>query len=131
VPLSVQRMEGGFWSNIAKTSTNDKREPDDQARMQLIQQLLAAMLNVMMDTDLNLDTWDVNDSGFLQSIQFINDAKAAYCGEDRELILAWVAELDAFNNGGMETPLPEGVNPSANPKTAKDVADTVIWDILP
>ena len=36
---------GGFWSNIAKTTTGAKRSALDQARMQLLQQLLAAELN--------------------------------------------------------------------------------------
>ena len=36
---------GGFWSDISKTSTGKKRSSLDQARMQLLQQLLAAELN--------------------------------------------------------------------------------------
>jgi hypothetical protein len=37
---------GGFWANIAKTSIGKKRtDPLDQARMQALQQILAAELN--------------------------------------------------------------------------------------
>jgi len=38
-------LMGAFWSNIAKESDNDKRLNLDKARMQLLQQLVAAILN--------------------------------------------------------------------------------------
>src|SRR5205085_2797830 len=39
------KVMGGFWSNIAKKSNGSKRLSLDKARMQLLQQLLAAELN--------------------------------------------------------------------------------------
>ena len=36
---------GGFWSNVSKTTTGAKRSSLDHARMLLLQQLLAAILN--------------------------------------------------------------------------------------
>jgi hypothetical protein len=44
-PAGLGKLMGGFWSNIAKMSTGAKRSALDQARMQLLQQLLAAELN--------------------------------------------------------------------------------------
>jgi hypothetical protein len=38
-------LMGAFWSNVAKQSDNSKRSKLDQARMQLLQQLVAAILN--------------------------------------------------------------------------------------
>ena len=38
-------MTAAFWSDIAKTTTGAKRSPLDQARLQLLQQLIAAELN--------------------------------------------------------------------------------------
>jgi hypothetical protein len=131
VPLTVQGMEGGFWSNIVRTSEKEKRTALDQARMALVQQLLAAMLNVMMDTHVNGDAWDAGDPIFQESIQFINDAKAAYCGNDTRLILTKATELFFFNNGGEKTELPPGMSPRAEPQKARKAAAEHYWDDLP
>ena len=42
---SVAKLMGGFWSDISKKTTGAKRSSLDQARMQLLQQMLAAELN--------------------------------------------------------------------------------------
>jgi len=42
---TLGKLTGGFWSDVSKTSTGSKRVTLDQARMQLLQQLLAAELN--------------------------------------------------------------------------------------
>jgi hypothetical protein len=131
VPLSVQSMEGGFWSSIPKTSTKQNRSALDQARMQLVQQLLAAMLNVMMDQHAFTNYLGDGSEWFDTDLTLINNGKAAYCGTDVALILARAAELEAFNTGGAETPLPPGVNPAADPKTSKTVAVEEYWDPLP
>ena len=43
--LTQEQVMGGFWANIAKTSTGDKRSKLGNARMSELQQLLAAILN--------------------------------------------------------------------------------------
>ncbi len=131
VPLTVQSMEGGFWSNLARTTERKKRSPLDQARLLLVQQLVAAMLNVMADTHLNGDTWNAEDPVFRESIQFIYDAKAAYCGSDMRSIMTKAAELFFFNHGGEKIPLPPGMSPRAEPKTARKVAAEKYWDSMP
>src|SRR5213078_630651 len=42
---TLGKLLGAFWSDASKTSTAGKRSSLDQARMQLLQQLLAAELN--------------------------------------------------------------------------------------
>src|SRR5439155_5227359 len=42
---TIGKVEGGFWSDVSKKSTAVKRTALDQARMQLLQQLLSAELN--------------------------------------------------------------------------------------
>jgi hypothetical protein len=44
-PGDISKLMGGFWSDVSKTTTNAKRSALDPARMQLLQQLLAAELN--------------------------------------------------------------------------------------
>ncbi len=118
VPQSIRRMEGGFWSSISKKTTGLSRSPLDQARMQLIQQLFGAMLNVQAFGA---------DPGTL-----IADAKAAYCGTNRVQILAMKDALAAFNESGEGVPLPPGVVPgSADPKKAQGVANKPFWNTLP
>ena len=126
-------MEGGFWSSIAKPTAPPRasRAPLDQARMQLIQQLLAAMLNVMMDQFVSGNLPfpdDPTDDGYLP---LINEAKTAYCGTNIADILAKKDALDLFNTSGEETPLPPGVDPGADPKTSQAVANKVFWNSLP
>ena len=118
----VDEMLGGFWSNIAKKATGKgkaaKRSSLDRARMQLVQQLLAAMLN--------RQAFGTNDDGLIAT------GKAAFAGSDRSAILSAASELAAFNEGGDEEPLPKGVDPGkANLKTAQKKADKAFWDMLP
>ena len=118
----IDEMLGGFWSNIAKKANGKgkaaKRSSLDQARMQLVQQLLAAMLNKQ--------AFGTNDDGLIAT------GKAAFAGTDRSAILSAAGALAAFNEGGDEEPLPEGVDPGkANPKTAQKKADREFWDALP
>jgi hypothetical protein len=113
---TTNELFGGFLANVAKTTTGVKRTALDQARMQLLQQLLAAILNHLQfgsGTDAMLDA-----------------AKAAYCGTDRNAILAQVTILDNFNNSGDS--LPAGVNTGkADPKNSKGIANYATWDALP
>ena len=107
---------GGFWSNIAKTTTNQKRSSLDQARMQLLQQLLAAILNNAA-------------FGSTPSLMSIADAKAAYCGTDETAIKNAQSAMASFNTSGDNGVFTPGV--SANGKQAKTDANLTFWDILP
>jgi uncharacterized repeat protein (TIGR01451 family) len=111
-------LMGGFWSDVSKKTDKTKRSALDQARMQLIQQLLAAMLN-----------HQAFGSG---SASMISNAKAAYCGSNVPLILANKSALDVFNQSGDGQPFPPGVVPGpANPKGAEAAANKPFWDVLP
>ena len=119
-PGDVKEMEGGFWSSISKKSTGATRAPVEQARMQMVQQLLAAMLNVR--------AFGANDDGL------IGTAKGVYCsaGSTRGQILVQASALAAFNESGDSVPLPPGfvLLPTA-PQTAKAAANKPYWDRLP
>jgi len=116
------KLFGAFWSNIAFRSDGKKRTSLDQARMQLLQQLVAAMLNVEAFGDDDLGT----------GAGLITAGKAAFNGADRAAILSIAQKLEAFNRSGEAEPLPPGVDPGpADPKTAQKVANKAFWDILP
>lgn len=105
-------LMGGFWSNIANTTTG-KRSALDKTRMQMLQQLLAAMLN----------KWGLNtsDSGL------IDQAQAAYCGTNQNAIQQKIGQLGTFNESGDSVPLGFSV-PNATPKASKDQANIVFWN---
>ncbi len=113
---NIGELMGGFWADIAKTTTKAKRSSLDQARMQLMQQLLAAMLNVQ--------AFGANDGGLIAL------AKAAYCGTNRSLILTYVSQLDVFNSSGDNNSTTLDIG-KADPKTAKNTAVNTLWDNLP
>ena len=115
-PLTVAQVEGGFWSNIAKTSTGANRSAIDKARMQLLQQLLAAILNNQL-------------FGSSPSGVSIDQAKAAYCGNNIQAIRTAMSAMAAFNESGDSGLFTPGS--SADPKAAKALADYVFWDVLP
>jgi hypothetical protein len=115
-PLTVEEVMGGFWSNIAKQTDGDKRTKLDQARMQLAQQLLAAILNNQL--------FGSSPSGIT-----IEQAKAAFCGSDISAIKAAASAMAAFNesgDAGLFTP-----GGSADAKHARAIADREYWDDLP
>lgn len=104
---------GGFWANVANTSTKTKRSSIDHARMVLLQQYLAAVLNVHMF-----------GSG---SEQMLVDARTAYCGSDQKAIQTETGLLDTFNSQGDNL----GTTPggSATPSVSKSQADIDAWDV--
>jgi hypothetical protein len=117
---SQAKLFGAFWSDIAKTTNGTKRTSLDQARMQLLQQLVAAMLNIKA----------FNSAGTGASL--IAAGKAAFAGTDRTAILISANLLAAFNNSGDSRPLPPGVTPGpADPKGAQAIADRPFWNSLP
>jgi len=110
---------GAFFANIAKTTIGKgktaQRDPVDKARMQLLQQLVAAKLNCAA-FDCNQDVQDLIDA-----------ADAAYAGEDAGLILYYAGEMDAYNNSG-DTIIIGYTFSHATPKVSRDYADLDFWN---
>jgi hypothetical protein len=113
---TLGKLMGGFWSNVAKTTTGAKRSALDQARMQLLQQLLAAELNA---------------SAFGSSPGAGKFAawEAAYCGTDINAIRTALGQAAGFNESGDSAVFTPGT--SADAKNAKAIANRVFWDVLP
>ncbi|MEM2152391.1 MAG: SdrD B-like domain-containing protein [Candidatus Bathyarchaeia archaeon] len=117
-----EKLLGAFWSSIPYTSTGTRRSLLDQARMQLLQQLVAAILNVQAFGDDDLGT----------GANLIDEGKAAFTSNNRAWILSVTKALEEFNSSGDALPLPEGVYPGpADPKTAQKIANKGFWDTLP
>ena len=107
---------GGFWANIANTSTKGKRSDIDKARMQLLQQLLAA--------ELNFSAFGSSPSPITTA-----QAEAAFCGTDINAIKAAQVAMGAFNESGDSGAFTPGA--SATPKISKDIANIAYWDVMP
>ena len=105
-------LMGGFWSNIAKTTTGDKRSSIDQARMQLLQQYLAAVLNV-----------HAFGSG---SEAMLATARDIYCNGTISQIKAEIGVLGTFNTGGDSQAFTPGS--SATAQESKLEANLIFWD---
>ncbi len=105
-------LMGGFWANVANTTTG-KRAAIDKTRMQMLQQLLAAMLN----------KWGLNagDAGL------VDQAQTAYCGSNQNAIQQKIGQLGTFNESGDSIPLGFNV-PNATPKASKDQANIAFWN---
>ena len=118
---NTREMLGGFWSKIPTESdgTTD-RTAVDQARMQLLQQLLAAILNVGA---FGTTTYD----------NLIQDGIDVYEDTDATVtdILAIASDISAITEAGSGEMFPGGIQDSAQPKLAKDIADVMFWDIIP
>jgi hypothetical protein len=113
-PLGQNQVMGGFWAGISKMSTGPKRSNLDQARMQLLQQYLAAVLNVhAFGTPIPGTT--------------LADARTAYCGTNPAAINAQHALLAAYNTSGDNVLFTPGVNATA--KASKAQANIPFWDI--
>ncbi len=110
------KLFGGFYSGIAKNSTGTKRSAVDQARMQLAQQYLAAVLNCAAFTcPANIQT-------------LLSQASTHFSSGTAAQIKADASALDAYNNSGDAIPAP-GAGP-ATPSESKSIADYVFWDVL-
>ncbi len=134
--LTINDMDdlmGGFWANIAKTSTGVDRSlvPGanygtnlDQMRMQLAQQLIAAILNNAAD-------------GSTPANITLAQAGIDFCSGNVAKLNADITILDAFNNSGDTIAFPPGTpglslqNISIGGKAAKALSDFAFWNILP
>jgi len=107
---------GGFWSSIPKGTTGGKRTTIDQARMQLIQQLLAA--------ELNYSAFGSTPAGGFATIQSWENA---YCGSAQNAINKAQQAAAAFNESGDSGAFTPGT--SADAKKARTIANKVFWDL--
>jgi hypothetical protein len=115
---TLGKLMGGFWSGVSKTSNGAKRTALDQARMQLLQQMLAAELNASA-------FGSVPSGGFSQFAVW----EAAYCGTNTNAIRNAQQAAASFNTNGDSTQFTPGT--SADSKVARAIANTVFWDTLP
>jgi hypothetical protein len=115
---TLGKLMGGFWSDVSKTSTGAKRSSLDQARMQLLQQLLAAELNASA-----FGSVPAGGSGVFATWE------SAYCGTNQTAIQNAMQGAASFNNAGDSTTFTPGT--SADSKNARAIANYVFWDVLP
>ncbi len=108
----TNQLMGGFWSSVAKTSTGGKRSPLDQARMQMLQQYFAAVLNV-----------HAFGSG---SEAMLATARTIYCGTDVNAIKGEIGVLGTFNTSGDSGVFSPGA--SATAQESKLEANIPFWD---
>ena len=109
------QLMGGFWGNVTKTSTGAKRSALDQARMQLLQQLLAAELNASA-------FGSVPSGGTAKFAAW----ELALSGVDQKAIQKAQSEAAAFNEAGDSGTFTPGT--SADSKNAKVYADIPFWN---
>jgi hypothetical protein len=117
ITTGTNKLMGGFWSDISKKTNGQKRTPLQQAKMQLAQQLEAALLNKI--------AFGSDPGGTV-----LQDSISAFCtGTNANTILSKASALDAFNNSGDAQPFPAGyVNSSADSKAAQKTAYKGYWD---
>jgi hypothetical protein len=109
------QLMGGFWANIANTTVRTlKKRPDlDKARLQFLQQYLAAVLNV--------HTFGTPIQGTT-----LATARAAYCGTDLKAIQVQQGLLGTYNSSGDNQTFTPGS--SATPNESRLEADIDFWD---
>jgi hypothetical protein len=113
---TLGKLTGGFWSDISKKSTGEKRSALDQARMQLLQQLIAAELNA-------------SAFGSVPSSGSFAAWESAYCGTNQQAIKNAQQQAASFNSQGDSSQFTPGT--SADSKNARAIADLVFWNKLP
>jgi hypothetical protein len=111
---TLNKLMGGFWSDVSKTSTAKKRSATDQARMQLLQQMLAAELNA-------------SAFGSVPSSGTFSAWETAYCSGNG--LQTAQQQAGSFNSAGDSSTFTPGT--SADSKTARQYANIVFWDVLP
>ena len=112
--LGTNELMGGFWANIAtKLKNNAKRSTLDQARMQMLQQYLAAVLNFHM--------WGSPVPG-----GGLGAARTAYCGTNVTAIKSWIGILGSYNTSGDSLDFTPGA--SATVAASKSQANLGFWD---
>jgi hypothetical protein len=112
----ISQVLGGFWAGVSKTSSNKSRSDLDQARMQLLQQLLAAISNH--------GAFNSSPGGTIG----IDLAKTYFCTGTIAQVKDAAQQMAIFNTSGDNGVFTPGG--SAQGKVAKDAADIPFWDVL-
>jgi hypothetical protein len=112
---TLDELMGAFWSNIAKTSDGTKRSKIDQARMQLLQQLIAAELNA-------------SAFGAVPSVGSFAAWETALCSGNLSAIKTALSQAASFNESGDSGVFTPGT--SADAKNARAIADIAFWDTI-
>jgi hypothetical protein len=113
----ISKLMGGFWSDISKTSTGAKRSALDQARMQALQQLLAAELNASA-----FGSVPAGGTGMFATWE------SAICGTNQNAIRDAQQGAAQFNNSGDTAQFTPGT--SAQSQYARSIANIPFWDII-
>jgi hypothetical protein len=108
-------LMGGFWSDVSKTSTGKKRGSLSQAKMQLLQQLLAAELNA-------------SAFGSAPTIGTISAWETAFCGTNANAVKNAQQQAASFNSQGDSQTFTPGT--SADSKFARRIANIAFWNYL-
>ncbi|WP_189005165.1 prealbumin-like fold domain-containing protein [Deinococcus malanensis] len=111
-------LMGGFWSDISKTTSGAKRSALDQARMQLLQQMIAAELNASA-------FGSVPAGGMTMFLTW----EAAFCGTNANAIKDAQRQAANFNETGDSGTFTPGT--SADSRFARSIANSVRWNTLP
>ena len=114
---SVGKLFGGFFASIPKKTVGGNRTDVDKARMQLLQQLIAAKLNCAKFTC------------SASTLSAIAAADTAYQSGTVAQILAAAGAMDAYNNSN--DALPISGQGSATPNASKAAANLPFWNVLP
>lgn len=115
--MYVEDVLGGFWSKISFWDNGQKRSPEGQARMQLAQQLLAALLN------------RATFGAYPATSEAIATAKTAFClSTNANTILASASALAAYNESGDSGVFTPGL--SAKPQQARSLANYPYWSYI-
>jgi uncharacterized repeat protein (TIGR01451 family) len=119
--LDTGDLFGAFYASIPKTTEGDHRSELNQAKMQLLQQLVAAKLDVCY--------FGMADPGITATIAA---AEAAFLtGTDAQAIRDLAGLLDDYNNYGDAVTPPDPMDQGpATPKASKTIADLELWDYL-
>jgi hypothetical protein len=115
---TLGKLMAGFWSDISKSSTGNKRSALDQGRMQLLQQLLAA--------ELNASAFGSVPSG---GTGVFATWEGAYCGTNQSAISNAQGASASFNSQGDSSTFTPGT--AADSKGARAIATYTWWDVLP
>ncbi len=117
--ITSSSLFAGFYASIPKKSTGAKRLAIDQARMQMLQQWLAAKLNCQAF------------GCSISTKNLINNAAIAWAGTNTSSILSYASLLDAYNNSNDSLSI--SIQGKATPKLSQSRAIPAIpyWDLLP
>lgn len=112
------QLFGAFYSSIPKKTNGSNRADIDKARIQLLQQLVAAKLNcAAFSCGTSIQT-------------LVTNADSAYATGTSSQMNTYAYQLNIYNNIGDSLPIPPSLGPvgSATPATSQNYANKVFWD---